>query len=147
MSDWTIDTLREHLEAVIQLHEERALERQETANRAINAALSSAKELAGAAQDASDRAVQKAEDAANKRLEGMNEFRAAMGDMQSRFMPRTETEKSLQALDAKIDAISILVNEGRSQKAGAATGWAWAVGVLGLVALGISVAIAVAKNV
>ena len=49
---------------------------------AIEAAFTAQKEAINAALTAADRAVQKAEAAAEKRFEGVNEFRAQLGDQQ-----------------------------------------------------------------
>lgn len=116
MSEWTVDTLKEH---VLRLLDEK--------DRAIAAALSSA-----------ERANAKAEAATEKRFEGVNEFRAALADQQRTLMPRNEAEIRMSGTDTILAALQrrMAAVEGRSQ--GFTGGWGWAVGVFGLIALVVS---------
>ena len=59
--------------------------------RAVQAALAAAKEATG-----------KAEDAANRRFEGVNEFRGQLNDQARAFLTRTESEAKLAALTDRI---------------------------------------------
>jgi len=99
--------------------------------------------------NAADRAVSKAEIASEKRFESVNEFRAALNDNGRLQMPRIEAEGLLRAQGEKFEAAnaalshrvdvltdSITKNEGKST--GLQAGWGYAVGVIGLVSLLIS---------
>lgn len=131
MSEWTVDTLKEH---ILTLFGEK--------DRAVQAALAAQKELAQMAMQNAERAVLKAEAATERRFEGVNEFRAQLGDQQRTLMPRQEAELRLNTLDREHDEIKnrLTAIEGKSR--GFAGGWAVAVGIAGL--LGAVVAIIVA---
>ena len=54
----------------------------------------------------SERAVEKAEDAMCKRLEGMNEFRAQLSDQSKTFITYDVYDVNHKLLESKIDSIS-----------------------------------------
>jgi len=111
MSEWTVDTLRAdllaRLEAIDARHHARA--------------------------DAAELAIAKAETAAEKRFEGVNEFRASLADQQRTLMPRVEAEIRLNALDRHLDEIDNRLGAIESKSKGFAGGWGVAVGVVGLI--------------
>jgi hypothetical protein len=72
VSDWTVDTLKEHFDAIL-------VEK----DKAISAALLAA-----------EKAVTKAETASDKRFEGVNEFRQALSDQTNTLVPRTEWQSA-----------------------------------------------------
>jgi len=74
MSEWTLDTLKEHFDVQIRDNKE-----------AVATALAAAKEAVTAALTAAKEAVLKAENAAEKRFEASNEIRGAMMDAQKNF--------------------------------------------------------------
>jgi hypothetical protein len=143
-SGWTLDTLREHLVMVIDANNKRYEERFQSAQKAVDAALAAA-----------DRAVIKAETAAEKRFEGVNEFRNTLGDQQRNLIPRSEVDVLMRgqtdrtnalagALTDKIDALEKQVEHLVSERAGIKGGYGYAVGVAGLVlTLGSIIALAV----
>jgi hypothetical protein len=105
-SGWTTDTLRMHLEHRIDdqkrlFHEELAAlrvqlnERHAAQQSALQSALFSA-----------EKAVAKAETAAEKRFDSVNEFRAQLADQASRFMPRTEAEAAIARNAERIKELS-----------------------------------------
>jgi hypothetical protein len=53
-----------------------------------------------------DRASTKAENASDKRFEGVNEFRSALADNARLLMPRQESEQSFRVLAEKIDVLA-----------------------------------------
>ena len=77
---WTFASLYKHV-----------MEISTASKEATNTALAAAKE-----------ATQKAEAASEKRLEGMNEFRAAMKDQQATFADKEQTNFRLTAIDTKL---------------------------------------------
>lgn len=139
-SEWTINTLREYLIAIIGANEKAALQRFESNTIAIQAALAAQKELVYVAQSAADKAVQKAEVASEKRFEGVNEFRAQLGDQQRTLMPRAEVEVLLKALSDRIKVVEEATTDKRAVSRGVSQGWGWAVGVAGLVVTVITMA-------
>jgi len=75
----------------------------------------------------SQRAIDKADTATEKRFEGVNEFRAALADQASNFV----TRKDLEALAEKIEIQIISLRESRAEQQGARLTWG---SVAGLVA-------------
>ena len=63
-------------------------------------------------------AVDKADKATEKRFEGVNEFRNAMGDQQRTFIPRREFEISIDSLSRKIVDIEKHMDKIANMKAG-----------------------------
>jgi len=100
---------------------------------ASQAALLAQREAIQAALAAQDRAVSKAEMAAEKRFEGVNEFRAQLGDQQRTLMPRVEAENRMNALAEKIGVLEGFRTEQLSKGSGAREGYGFAIGVVGLV--------------
>lgn len=91
-SSWTLSTLKTYLESKIEAVEK-------------NAAL---------ALSASEKAILKAENAADKRAEASNEIRGAMVDAQKSFADKAETERRLKMLEDKdIAAASKAIGAGQ----------------------------------
>lgn len=82
VSAWTIDSLHSHLKELMNERDRRYEQR-------------------FAAQE---KAVATANQANEKRLDSVNEFRAQMADLQATFMPRVEAEQRIGQVDQKIDA-------------------------------------------
>jgi hypothetical protein len=125
--------------AEVQLTEQRV----QSQKQAIDAALFAQKEAVANAMAAADRAIQKAEISAEKRFEGVNEFRATLSDQQRTLMPRAESEALHNAMNArlsqlgetlteKIDALSKTQSSIEDRKAGNKEGWQLAVLGIGL---------------
>ncbi len=119
---WTIETLKEHYDALLTERAARASERVASAQRSIEAALAAA-----------DKATTKAEEAIERRLEGVNEFRATLGDQQRLLMPRSEVEVMLQELRGRIERLEAARVGATSEQAGVKAGYVWAIGVVGLI--------------
>jgi hypothetical protein len=98
--------------------------------KAVAAALAAAKE-----------AVAKAEAAAEKRFEGLNEFRGTLKDQQATLIPRAEVLALLKSMDEKIQNNEARLNQIISRAEGA--NWLWGL-VSGAVGLLIGGALAVA---
>lgn len=115
-------SLREYVDMRFDAYE-RANESRFTAQeKAVSAALFSA-----------DRAVSKAEASTERRLEGMNEFRNALGDYSRTLMPRPEAEGMIKAVTEKIDALTKRVNAKEERSGGRGDLWGWI--VAGIVAM------------
>jgi hypothetical protein len=83
---------------------------------ALNAQLVALRENTALAFSASEKAIQKAEAATEKRFESVNEFRKTLTDQTATFMPRAQTEALLANLNEKIGDLVARIerNEGRS---------------------------------
>lgn len=110
-SEWTVDTLKAH-------HDQRFADQ----DKAVTAALQAAKE-----------ATTKAERAAERRFESVNEFRQQLSDQAAHFMPRAEAEQRIKTLESWRSS-----QEGRSGGMG---------GLAAALVSGISVLVAVASIV
>ncbi len=92
-----------------------------------------------------DKATTKAESAAEKRFDAVNEFRATLADQQRSLMPRAEVEILIKAVHEKIDNLNMITitrqSETRGHGLGEQMGLAWAIGIATVVSaiiIGIS---------
>jgi len=99
--------LRTHIEMVLNERDRRYEDRFEGQEKAVGAALQAAKE-----------AVQKAEVAAEKRFDAVNEFRAQLADQASTFMPRLEAENRIHQNAEKIADVADQVQRMEALKQG-----------------------------
>jgi hypothetical protein len=86
-SEWTINTLKEHYDTLLN-------ERKEAQQRAIDAAFLAAKELNAQALEAANDRFAAFVAATDKRFESVNEFRGTLSDQAATLLPRTEYEQS-----------------------------------------------------
>lgn len=100
MTEWTIVTLKEYFEKIL-----------EEKDKAINIALSSAKE-----------SVIKAENAAEKRFELLNELRSGVA-----------TKDQLGALEKVVDDLRSSRDTGTGKSSGISQSWAILLGAIGLI--------------
>lgn len=91
--------------------------------------------------ESQERAIAKAEAAAEKRFDSVNEFRGQLKDQAATFAPRAEIEIRLKALDLEIANLknSRLQEQGRTE----GVTWLWGVlfalaGVLGTLMIGVA---------
>jgi exonuclease VII large subunit len=116
-SDWTTETLRQHVLGLIAAHEMRSYERLkdmdlryqqrfDAQQQALDAALQAVKEATKADLDAAKEAVNKAEKANERRFDAVNEFRAQLADQAASFLTRREAEARFDALMEKLEALS-----------------------------------------
>ena len=87
--------IKEHFEAILAEKDRSYKQRFKAQEKAVHAALTAAKE-----------AVSKAEIAAEKRFDSVNEFRRTLADQTSTFIPRPEYTQRLNSIDEKINAIT-----------------------------------------
>lgn len=149
---WTLDTLEKYLtekfSALTALSNERESRNVER--------FAAARENVAIAMTASEKAVGKAENAQEKRNEGLNEFRQAMLDQQKTFSPKSETDFRFLTLENRVQEITaslatrlekidqvLAANLGKSQGVGMTiSGAATLVGVVAAVATVVGVVIA-----
>jgi hypothetical protein len=150
---WTLDTLRIHLMQMIGSHELRNNDRFTSLEQLI-AGQDKAVQIA---MTASDRAVTKAETAAEKRFESVNEFRAALADNARLLMPRAESEtifknqsgrhdsdmatvsdklsSGLTSMDGRISGLRTDLTQLQGKARGMQAGWGYAMGAVGLISM------------
>lgn len=98
----------------------------------FSALLVAQKEAVNLAQSAADRAMLKAENATERRFEGVNEFRNTLADQQRTLMPRSETEIRLSAQDTRLAALEKLWIERQGRSDGLNLGWSLLLGLMAL---------------
>lgn len=95
ISGWTTDTLHSHLMAIIKEHDRRYEQRFQDQEKATINALASAQT-----------AVHKAEVAADKRFELLNELKGIVIERDASFMTRSEAEASINRNSERIQEIN-----------------------------------------
>ena len=89
--------------------------------------------------DAVEQAALVATRTLEKRLEGMNEFRAAMGDLSNRMATRSEVEVQNERIKADIKEFRTFMNTQQGKASQASVSWSMALGgiatVIGLISL------------
>ncbi len=123
---WSIETVREHLLALLHQHENMDERRHESQAQALEAA-----------RMATQMAIDKAEIAMERRFESINEFRESLSDQTRTYMPRAEYEAKHVAITAQIDSIDkrLTLAEGRSS--GIQASWAVVIAVVTIALAGL----------
>jgi hypothetical protein len=85
-------------------------ERYATQTKALDAAFKAAEQAVSVALANAEKATTKAELAADRRLEGMNEFRGALTDQTKTFLPRAEFNPAHEALIERITGMGERMN-------------------------------------
>ena len=155
VAGWSLETAIDYLLAVVNErdvgirelingNDRRYSERFTAIQHTIEVGLSSQKAEIGLALTSSDRAVLKAETAAEKRFESVNEFRNTLADQQRNLMPRAEVNVMMGALESKVDALVKQIEHLQAERMGIKGGWGYAAGVIGLVIALFAIAASVA---
>ena len=95
------------------------------------------KEHFEALRDADNEARRVALSAAEKRLDGMNEFRESLADQQRMFLPRKESETVFAAISEKLETLQRMVDKRANERTGAGIGWSIALAIFGLVTMSV----------
>jgi len=115
-SEWTKEALLQHLISLMEANDKRYAERfndieckaresKTELREYVSDKIVAQKESIAIAMTASKEAIQKAENANERRFEGVNEFRNTLKDQQSTLLPRTEYDSGHLALTEKIAAV------------------------------------------
>jgi len=121
-----IDNLSKNQQQIIDERDRQYSQRFGAQQEATSAALAAAKE-----------AVIKAEEAANKRFDSVNEFRQTLADQQSLFVTKDATDARFKSVEEKIASVTDRLNAVIFSREGAANLWGYLVGILGvLLAIG-----------
>ena len=119
-SDWTLETLKEHLEVQLADLRRSADERHEANTVALNAALQ----------------------ASDARFAGVNEFRATLADQATQFITRSEAIAAIDRNTERVEEIRARVDLMAGNSLGLNAGWRYLLGLIA--ALGTMSAIAFA---
>jgi hypothetical protein len=96
--------------------------------------------------ETAEKAVTKAETAAEKRFESVNEFRSQLADQQATFATKTELDYRFKALEEKVATNSSSINVSRSDRLGLHTAMGYIVGAIGLLSALAAIATFVLKR-
>ncbi len=132
--EWTVATLKVFLTAM--------LTAQDTKN---TARFESVEKQTALSLKAAEQAVLKAESAAEKRFESVNEFRNTLADQQRNLMPRSEVAVMFAAISNQMIALEKQVDAMKSEALGIRGGWGYAVGLIGVVMTLVSLGILMFK--
>jgi hypothetical protein len=135
---WTIEALKEHYDDILKEYNNVTKERDEKINQHF---------------ESLQVAVNKAENATEKRFESVNEFRNTLTDQQRTFMPRSETEIMFknhevlhESLTLKIDDVSKKLEKIVNMKQGGNVVWAYIISIISLIGVIISIAINLSRT-
>lgn len=104
-------------------------------DKAVSAALAAQKEGTASALAAADRAVTKAETATERRFENSNEWRNTVETLQRTYMPRTESEQRMGAIEQKLQEMIERVNARDAQLTGQGQTWSYVIAAIGVVGI------------
>ena len=119
-SGWTIDTLKEHVLALLSANDTRYEQR-----------FLSTEKLNAVAIVNADKAVAQAEIANEKRFDNTNEWRNAMQDRDKLTMSRDAADAKFQALTERIAAMDVRLEKTEASREGAGSTWKIMASVLG----------------
>jgi aspartyl-tRNA synthetase len=96
--------IRAHYDSLIEEYDRRYAARFVASEQAVKDAFAAQEKAINAALAAQQAAVNKADVATEKRFDGVNEFRAQLGDQQRTYMPRAEVEVIARAITEAVTA-------------------------------------------
>ena len=128
---WTLEAYVSHNESMRVETDRRYEQRFAAQEKAVEAALTSAKE-----------AVLKAETASEKRFEGVNEFRATLADQAATLISRAEVEQLFKALNEKVDSVTGRMDRLDGRAGGIDASW---VKIVGIITILIGIAAVIVK--
>jgi hypothetical protein len=154
-SEWTLNTLRVHMDSRVddlrRLLDERyqtqvaATEKAFAAQQlAMQTALAAQERAVAAAMTASEMASAKAERSAEARFAAVNEFRAQLADQAATLMGRLEARALIDAQAEKINTIAARLDKSEGRGAGLHAGWVYL--LAGIAAIGTIISIFIAFN-
>jgi hypothetical protein len=124
--EWTLATLKEHLEARID-NLDRLTDAKFITFRTLMDAES---ERVVLALNSADKAVTKAETATEKRFESVNEFRATLSEQSATFLTRNEYDSAHTHLSQQVIALQDRLNLAEGRSRGASAIWVYALGAI-----------------
>lgn len=104
-SGWTPDQLAQHYNRLLDAMDRRYEQRFVAQEKAVVDAFVAQEKAVQAALAAAEKAVDKALASNDRRLEGMNEFRSSLSDLQSNLITRREAVALIDAVGQKVDTL------------------------------------------
>lgn len=143
---WNVDTLREHLLAIIEAADVRYSQRFEAQSETISAAFVAQENAVNFALAAADKAVAKAEAASEKRFDAINEFRQSWSDQARSLMPRIECEERLKSMKESIDKLESVDKTFTARQGGVKEGWSMVISLISLMGTIAAIIIAIVHH-
>ena len=135
-------TLKEYFEVIVGINDKRYEQRFNDTKIVVDAALIAADKAVAAALAGQKEAVTKAEVAAEKRFESVNEFRNTLSDQQRTLLPRLEAEvkfinieKNFDSMLKEISGLRVSIANHSGVGMGMRELWGYVVGAIGLLVL------------
>jgi hypothetical protein len=145
--DWTPEAILEHVLTLLRERDLSYAQRLDALDRLTDAKLvtqrvmlDSQAEKVALALASADKAVTKAEQATEKRFEGVNEFRQTLSDQASTFINRREFEALREAQAQRTVELAARVDKTEGRSTGLDASWGYLVGAAGLILALVSVA-------
>lgn len=132
-------SLKEYFESLLIEKDKRYEQKFNDTKIAVDAALIAADKTVAAALAGQKEAVTKAEVAAEKRFESVNEFRNTLSDQQRNLMPRSEAEIQFKSLNEKVDNLKLQNISELGQGMGVKEGMGYIIGIIGVVSAIIAI--------
>jgi chromosome segregation ATPase len=129
----SVTSLVKSIEQLTVLRDEKYDDKLNSFKEGVSLRFAAQEKAVAAAMAASQAAIDKAESAAQRRFEGVNEFRNTLSDQQRTLIPRAEAEVRISAIEKQLDTLRDELTSVRARSLGVAAGWGWAVGVVGIV--------------
>lgn len=104
-SSWNSDSLKQYLDEVLRLHDERYLERFTEFQRTIIASIRTLENAATTATLTAEQAVKKADEVTNRRFDDIKGFKDDMLREQRSYITRGEVETQLSAIREDIEQL------------------------------------------
>lgn len=137
---WTVETALRHMMTLSEERDRRYEQRFDAQEKALQTAFMAQEKGVTAAFACQKEAVSKAENANEKRMEGVRRELETLTNQQDGFMPKSESVLGREALAARVSAMEILVRDVQSERQGVARGINLVLGGIALIATLIAIA-------
>jgi uncharacterized protein YfaS (alpha-2-macroglobulin family) len=137
---WSVETLKEHLDARISDLKTHVDQRFVDQEKAVSAALAAAEKAVVAALASAEKAIDKAEVNSEKWRANANEWRAAMGDREIKFAMRAEVASEVKALEATIGSLEKSRDQGTGGRGALEAGRLWILAAVTIAGFALMVA-------
>jgi multidrug efflux pump subunit AcrB len=128
-------TQEDHLKEIMDERDKKYMQMFKASQDAVSAALAAVHETNN-----------KAEMAAEKRFESVNEFRSTLSDQASRLLPRSEYDSAHNSLSERVRELSARVDRQEGSKSGVNSAWLYLVGFVSLLSSTMAIFIAFSNN-
>jgi len=144
-SNWTPDTLKEYIEALLAAERTRVDDHFGAQERAVAAAFTSAQKAVDKAERLADLRAEAQDRMAADRARQQNEWRATIGDLTTTMLGRHEYAIAHSVLVDKMDALQARFDRHEGTATGITAGWGYLIAAIGGVGTLVAITIAIAS--